>query len=91
MVKGLAGFHGDTLLVLSGNDYTAKEFLEAVQLDPVWQAQLARRSLTRVDVPDADHTFSQPDSQLTVESHTLAWLKRSEARACEGWISNVRR
>ena len=83
MVNGLAGFDGNTLLVLSGNDYTAKEFLETVQLDPAWKAQLARPTLTRVDVLDADHTFSQPDSQLTVERHTLAWLQRIEARARE--------
>jgi len=76
MSSGLAGFHGETLLVLSGNDYTAKEFLETVQLDPSWKSLLSRSKLTRVDVVDADHTFSHPDSQIEVENHTLAWLGR---------------
>lgn len=76
MARGLAAFPGEALLVLSGNDYTAKEFLETVQLDPAWKALLSRPRLRRVDVVDADHTFSQPESQLEVERHTLSWLER---------------
>lgn len=76
MCEGLAGFDGETLLVLSGNDYTAKEFLETVRIDPAWQAQLTRRRVTRLDMPDADHTFSQPAAQQQVEQATVAWLQR---------------
>lgn len=81
MVEGLAGFEGHTLLVLSGNDYTAKEFLETVQLDPVWRSQLARLGLTRVDLAAADHTFSQPEAQHRVEQVTAEWLGRMGSRA----------
>ncbi|MCW5611020.1 MAG: hydrolase 1, exosortase A system-associated [Rubrivivax sp.] len=76
MAEGLVAFGGDTLLVLSENDYTAKEFLETVRLDRVWQAQLARRTVTRVDVDGADHTFSQPFAQAQVELETSRWLGR---------------
>lgn len=80
MARGLSAFQGEALLVLSGNDYTAKEFLETVQLDPAWKALMNRPRLSRVDVEHADHTFSQPESQLEVERHTLAWLGRIEAQ-----------
>ena len=76
MAEGLARFDGQTLLILSGNDYTAKEFLETVHLDPVWQAQLARATVTRLDIDAADHTFSQPEAQAQVERATADWLGR---------------
>lgn len=81
MAEGLAGFDDHTLLVLSGNDYTAKEFLETVQLSPAWRAQLARQGMTRVDVAAADHTFSQPEAQQRVEQVTADWLDRMGSRA----------
>jgi len=80
MRGGLARFDGDCLLLLSGRDYTAKEFLETVQLDPAWRDQLARPGVTRVDIAEADHTFSQPEAQQRVEQTTVSWLQRM--RAC---------
>lgn len=81
MRVGLADFEGDCLLLLSGRDYTAKEFLETVQLDRTWRDLLARPSVTRLDIVDADHTFSQPVSQHRVEQATVSWLQRMRARA----------
>lgn len=75
MLQGWRRFdRGPTLLVLSGQDYTAKEFLETVQLDDAWQARLAAPDVTRLDLPDADHTFSAPDAHDAVERATLGWL-----------------
>lgn len=82
MVEGLTRFEGETLVVLSGNDYTAKEFLETVQLDQVWQAQLARPQVSRIDIVDADHTFSQPGAQEQMEEATVSWLGRLCAASC---------
>jgi uncharacterized protein len=76
MAAGLAGFEGETLIVLSGRDYTAKEFLETVQIDQTWQAQLARPHVARVDIVEADHTFSQPRAQEQMEEATMSWLRR---------------
>jgi len=76
MAEGLTGFEGETLVVLSGNDYTAKEFLETVQLDQLWQAQLARPKVSRIDIVDADHTFSQARAQELMEAATVSWLGR---------------
>jgi exosortase A-associated hydrolase 1 len=76
MAEGLARFQGEALILLSGNDYTAKEFLETVQMAPAWQAQLARPRVRREDVADADHTFSQPEAHQRVELATMQWLER---------------
>ena len=62
------------LLVLSGQDLTAKEFVEALAGDPAWQGALARPGLTRLDLPEADHTFSSPPAQRAVEQATVDWM-----------------
>lgn len=62
------------LLMLSGDDFTAKEFLETVDTSPAWSGALSRHGLTRHDLPDADHTFSDQAAKRAVEVHTVAWL-----------------
>ena len=71
---------GDILLILSGRDYTAKEFIETCLADQVWRANLKLSKVTRLDVPDADHTFSQPDGQSVLEDATVSWMKRLQQR-----------
>ena len=67
-------YPGPKLVVLSGNDYTAKEFVEATTTDALWRANVAQANTSRLDVVGADHTFSDPADQRRVEQHTLAWL-----------------
>lgn len=67
-------FSGPKLLILSGNDYTAKEFLETAEVTPLWRANLASPTVTRLDIPGADHTFSQPQARAAVEEATLQWV-----------------
>jgi exosortase A-associated hydrolase 1 len=74
MAAGLRSFPGPVLLVLSGEDLTAKEFLEYAQSGPGWQGLLDRSGLERHDLATADHTFSNADSKSEVEAHTLSWL-----------------
>jgi exosortase A-associated hydrolase 1 len=77
MAQGLAKFAGPVLLILSGRDLTAKEFVEYAQADDAWRAALGRAGLERRELPDADHTFSSERSSREVESQTLAWLSGS--------------
>lgn len=63
------------LLILSGRDLTAKEFTETLATDPAWRGALERTALTRLDLPEADHTFSDLDMQVAVEQTTLNWLQ----------------
>ena len=67
-------YSGAILLVLSGDDYTAKEFLGTVEQDALWKGSLQRRHLTRHDVAQADHTFSGVKARLQLEELTANWL-----------------
>ena len=77
------------LLILSGRDLTAKEFTDTAATDPAWRGALARQMLTRVDLPDADHTFSDPAMQLAVEQATLDWLQGLAKATAAGPASAV--
>lgn len=76
MIRGLQAFPGYTLLILSGDDYTAKEFLEYCQANTQAMRVLSGRRVERVDLLEADHTFSSPEQQQAVESVTLSWLEK---------------
>jgi exosortase A-associated hydrolase 1 len=76
-------FEGDILLTLSGNDYTAKEFLEYIQTHNEWAAALQHRNLERLDMAQADHTFSNAPDRMAVENQTLRWLHKIAANANE--------
>ena len=74
MARGLRDYKGRVLLILSGNDYTAREFDQYVADDSKWHGLLDRPSLTRVMLPDADHTFSTAAWRADVAKGTLDWL-----------------
>lgn len=74
MAAGWQGFDKPLLLLLSGEDYTAKEFLEFVASDARWRGALERPRVRRHDLADADHTFSDPSARGRVEALTLDWL-----------------
>lgn len=73
-------FPGKILLILSGDDYTAKEFIEHASVDSAWAGWQARPGLQRVDVADADHTFSRAAWRQAVEQATLTWLAALEQK-----------
>lgn len=75
MAHGWRRFPGSMLLVLSGDDYTAKEFLEFVAHDAAWHGALANPAVERTDVAGADHTFSTEADRRAVEAATLVWLR----------------
>jgi exosortase A-associated hydrolase 1 len=72
--QSLRKFDGRILLILSGNDYTAKEFLDCATTDPSWSGILERSFLRRSDIATADHTFSSAVWRQQVEQQTLEWL-----------------
>ena len=67
---------GQILLLLSGDDYTAKEFLEHASAEAHWQDNLSHAKLTRHDIPGVDHTFSSAASRKLAEDITLGWLSK---------------
>ncbi len=74
MAKGWKSFSGEILLILSGADYTAKEFLEHAEADSDWASFQSRRGLKRHDLAGVDHTFSNATARKLVEDLTLNWL-----------------
>ncbi len=74
MAQAWRAFPGPMLLLLSGKDYTAKEFLDGVNRDPAWHQALQRPGLRRVDLPSADHTFSAVADRLASEQALIGWL-----------------
>ncbi|MFT3847220.1 MAG: hydrolase 1, exosortase A system-associated [Propionivibrio sp.] len=80
MANGWKGFPGEVLLILSGQDYTAMEFLDYVASNADWSALMARKGVTRIDIADADHTFSSARFRASVENASIAWLERFNDR-----------
>jgi len=74
MVLGWAGFRGDILLLISENDLTAHEFVDATRSDPHWRQALRRKPARTVQLPGADHTCSDPVAARAAETATLEWL-----------------
>jgi hypothetical protein len=75
MAEGLGRFRGEVLLILSGRDYTAREFIDHAAADPTWAGLLNAANVLRVDLPEADHTFSSAARRASVEDETLRWLQ----------------
>jgi exosortase A-associated hydrolase 1/exosortase A-associated hydrolase 2 len=86
MARGLAKFSGRVLLILSGRDLTAREFIDHVEATRAWSGLLVAPRVLRVDLPEADHTFSRPAWQQTVEEHTIAWLRWLEGGPPAGHV-----
>jgi exosortase A-associated hydrolase 1 len=76
MAAAWHNFDGPILLLLSGADYTAREFLEYAGTSQEWANALRRKQLIRHDEPEADHTFSQRRFDAVVERCTLDLLAR---------------
>ncbi|MEO8247891.1 MAG: hydrolase 1, exosortase A system-associated [Burkholderiales bacterium] len=68
-------FAGSILLIMSANDYTAREFEEYARGDRPWAQALARPQVLRRDVAEADHTFSNATARRAVEEWTCEWLQ----------------
>jgi uncharacterized protein len=77
MASALERFRGRILLVLSGNDLTAKEFLDATREEPRWRALGATLQIKRVDLAEANHTFSTRAWRDQVAELTSAWVSEA--------------
>lgn len=74
MAEGLARFSGPVLLILSGQDLTAREFEDAAR-SANWRQLLGNQRVRREDLPAADHTFSRRQWHDRVTRFTLDWLR----------------
>lgn len=74
MARGWKALDGAKLLLMSGADYTAREFEEYARLDAEWATLLTDSNLLRVDLLAADHTFSRPADLVAAQQATSTWL-----------------
>ncbi|MFT3717862.1 hydrolase 1, exosortase A system-associated [Pseudorhodoferax sp.] len=73
-------FDGGLLVVLSGNDWTAREFEEQWQQSPDWAAARRRGGEQWLRLAQADHTLSDPVAQRAVQVATAQWLQSLSTR-----------
>lgn len=69
LLRCLSEYRGDVYTVLSGNDLTAAETDALMARDKRWRKRLDRRAAL-LRVPNADHTFSNPDHW----AHVSDWI-----------------
>jgi exosortase A-associated hydrolase 1 len=81
MQAGWQGFSGPVLLIISGADLTAQEFLDMVKASRQWRKLLAAPRVQRRTLPAADHTFSRREWRDQVAAWTAAWVLDTGARA----------
>ena len=74
MARGWKRFRGDILLISSGDDLTAREFLDHAGGDAEWKGLLDEVRVARCHLADADHTFSRAGWRDHVAARTAAWL-----------------
>ena len=72
MARRLGQFRGRILVLLSGNDYTAKEFCQARSGSVSWARALS--GAETVLLKDADHTFSSRAWKVQVAEATAEWV-----------------
>lgn len=74
-LEGLRRFPGALLVVLSGRDLVAREFMDTLASER-GLALLSGTHHQRLLIPDADHTFSQSTAREAMELAVLAWLEK---------------
>lgn len=74
MSLAAAEFDGPVLLALSGDDLTAREFIDETERDAKWRRLLQSAHCQRLDLPQADHTLSDPTHEAELHRATIAWL-----------------
>ena len=72
MARGLERFRGRVLVILSGRDYTAKEFCLVRDSSPSWARAL--KNAETIELFDADHTFSTAAWKAWIAEKTVTWL-----------------
>jgi exosortase A-associated hydrolase 1 len=74
MANGWKRFGGDILLICSGNDLTAREFLDHAASDPAWAGLVDAPRVSRRSFDEADHTFSRAQWRDQVATWTADWI-----------------
>lgn len=74
MFDALSRFQGRVLIVLSGDDLTAREFASLQQSTPAWRRLSAGPLVRQVQVPQANHTFARRAWRDQVAAISADWI-----------------
>ncbi len=74
MLEGLQSYRGKVLVMLSGNDLVAQEFMTLTRHDKHWKKICHSSSITHILLKNANHTFSSHIWRDEVANHTAHWL-----------------
>jgi uncharacterized protein len=74
MLDACRHFRGRVLLILSGNDLTAKEFMDMVDGAAEWREQLASPAVDCRHLQHANHTFSRRDWRDQLSQWIKEWI-----------------
>lgn len=75
MLDGMKHFGGKVLVILSGEDITAREFEHLLSTNRRWRRCINRKNIIIKKITDANHTFSRRNWREQVESWTSEWVK----------------
>ncbi len=81
MARGWKRFGGEILLICSGDDLTAREFVDHAASDGEWAGLVTQSRVTRCDLAEADHTFSRAEWRDRVARLTADWLDERVVRS----------
>jgi uncharacterized protein len=81
MAHAWARFGGPSLLVLSGSDITAREFVDHMNGDAMLAAAAGRNSVTTLHLAEADHTLSSTSSRAAHHQALVQWLRKLDTAA----------
>lgn len=75
MLESLKRFTGKTFIITSGDDLTAKEFLDLIDTVKSWRQILSIKKVEFAHLKDANHTFSSRQWRDQVAAWTTDWTK----------------
>jgi len=76
MATNLRHYKGRILLIISGQDLTAREFEDAARSSKTWRQIYADTRTTRHELREADHTFSRRAWRDQVAAWTWEWIEK---------------
>jgi len=77
MLSSLGQFQGRVLIILSGNDLTAREFVEATRTSEAWLHLFSGPQYSNRILDEADHTFSSKVWRDQVAVWTADWISNT--------------
>lgn len=79
MRDGVQLFEGPLLFLMSGRSLVSREFDELVSADRMWKTAYSRPSIHRLEIKDADQTFSTRDARDAMIAAAAGWMESLSA------------